>query len=845
MSRSRIERMVVAWLSLGCLSCLWSCGQDGPGIQAADFGYEARDESGRDPSRDYAIVRPEVNLDIDDLPDTIPTQDADVPPAEVSSETDACSPWCGEAECGDNGCGGTCGVCTDGKVCIEGACECIAQAYRSCCGNAVCWFDSCGTQGNWIVDCPKGCEAAGCIDCSPDCEDKACGEDGCGHECGQCTAGTCDGLAWTTPAVCVGGQCMGGGAQQDCDDLNGCTRDHCDPRFGCGHKVREDGYLCQEGICEGLLWSRPLTCVSGACTGGGGAQLCEDDNLCTTDSCFTTTGCLFTPNKKGCDDNDPCTTGDTCQEGLCQGNGILVCDDQNPCTTDSCVKGQGCQHVNVPDGTGCGPSSCNGLIFIPGASCIGGACTGTGGGPKDCDDGKACTLDQCDAEAGCTHDVIDGNCLIEGACQANGAMKGACLRCSAAVDKTHWTVMDACNDGLSCTTDACDPATGACQHDLAAEQCLIAGTCYANGQSGALPCKVCTAARTATDWSAANDGTACGIGGKCYQGSCCVPSCGGKVCGADGCGGTCGTCPADSRCEAGQCVLSDTVCGGVTCPVVSGYNVTCNAQQHCEYANTDTTGWRQWDVWVHVPAGSFTMGSSDAGSESTPAHTVTFAKGYLMGKYEVTAAQYEACQSASPGTCTLPSTTDWNGLSWNTNTSERGRSNHPQNGLTWEQLGAVCTWLGGRRPSEAEWEYAATGPTHRQYPWGDSPTPDCTHAVFDSDGSGSRPWGCDSCTITGCSGTKTVGSMPAGASWSGALDMAGNVWEWVEDWWHSDYSGAPTDGSAWVTPTGALRVLRGGSFIHEGARLRSSYRYYASPSFRYAHFGGRCLRPLP
>ncbi len=87
--------------------------------------------------------------------------------------------------------------------------------------------------------------------------------------------------------------------------------------------------------------------------------------------------------------------------------------------------------------------------------------------------------------------------------------------------------------------------------------------------------------------------------------------------------------------------------------------------------------------------------------------------------------------------------------------------------------------------------------------------------------------------------------MPAGASWSGALDIAGNVWEWVEDWWHSDYSGAPTDGSAWVSPSGSYRVLRGGGFRSDASNLQSSRRINDAPSLRYAGLGGRCLMPLP
>jgi formylglycine-generating enzyme required for sulfatase activity len=353
----------------------------------------------------------------------------------------------------------------------------------------------------------------------------------------------------------------------------------------------------------------------------------------------------------------------------------------------------------------------------------------------------------------------------------------------------------------------------------------------------------------------------------------CVPSCGGKECGDDGCGGGCGTCDPWKSCESGRCVTKGTVCAGTTCPGVYGYDVVCNAQDHCEYVSKDNTGWRSHDVWVHVPAGSFTMGSptGEGGHESheEPQHDVTFAKGYLIGKYEVTVLQYEACLAASPTKCTTPSTADWDGAGWGVNYSlgspapKTDRPEHPQNGLTWSQARAVCAWtcFGCRLPYESEWEYAASGPVHRKYPWGDVPEPDCDHAVWDPDGDWQRPWGCDPCTTTGCSGTSPVGSKPLGASWSGALDMAGNVWEWVQDCWHSGYDGDgdglvktagkdhPVDGTAWEgegCTTGSNRVKRGGGFnTRDAAYLRSSGRDYDGPSVRYAGFGARCLRPLP
>ncbi|NOZ00475.1 MAG: formylglycine-generating enzyme family protein [Deltaproteobacteria bacterium] len=248
-------------------------------------------------------------------------------------------------------------------------------------------------------------------------------------------------------------------------------------------------------------------------------------------------------------------------------------------------------------------------------------------------------------------------------------------------------------------------------------------------------------------------------------------------------------------------------CGGMQCPPLQGYQVGCNAQEHCEYTNADASGWRQRDVWIFLPPGTFQMGGRDVEggpANERPVHEVAFAKGYLISRYEGTVAQYEACEDS--GDCSAPSVSDWDGEGFGVNRSAAGRGDHPQNGLKWNQAQAFCKWMGGRLPSEAEWEYAAAGPTRRTYPWGSAPVPDCDRAVFNEAGTISG-YGC------GSGGTMAVGSVPAGASFCGAMDMAGNVWEWTADYWHDSYNGAPTDGSAWITGCETpYRVRRGGGF---------------------------------
>jgi len=322
----------------------------------------------------------------------------------------------------------------------------------------------------------------------------------------------------------------------------------------------------------------------------------------------------------------------------------------------------------------------------------------------------------------------------------------------------------------------------------------------------------------------------------------CVSSCEGKECGADGCGGSCGGCPVGFSCAVeGLCYWDGKLCGGAECPALDGYEVSCNPQFHCEYHDKDAIGWKKWDVWIWIPPGSFNMGSQGEGGDAdeTPPHTVAFAKGYFIGKYEVTVEEYEACHAAN-AKCTPADTTD-GPMTQGTNTSANGKSDHPQNGLTWWQATAFCAWVGpgGRLPSEAEWEYSATGPVHSVYPWGNTPGPTCSNntAVFLETG-GEAGYGC------GKGGTWTVGSMMAGASWSGALDMSGNVWEWCKDWYHQGYATAPADGSAWLEPPGSFRIGRGGSFNGGPVSLRLAERGTGTPGLRAATWGARCVRPL-
>jgi formylglycine-generating enzyme required for sulfatase activity len=285
-------------------------------------------------------------------------------------------------------------------------------------------------------------------------------------------------------------------------------------------------------------------------------------------------------------------------------------------------------------------------------------------------------------------------------------------------------------------------------------------------------------------------------------------------------------------------------CGGMVCPQLDGYTPACNARDFCEYARTNPTqDWHQWDVWIYVPPGSFMMGSEGEGGndDEMPVHFVTIGAGFLVGKYEVVVSQYDACMVDAPDQCTGPSVADYDEGGWGLNTTDKGRADHPQNGLTWYQSKAVCAWLtpGGRLPSEAEWEYAAGGPAGPLYPWGDTPAPSCdNNTVVMNELGGVENNGC------GSGGTLPVGQMTAGMGHFGTLDMAGNLSEWTLDMYHTSYNGAPADGSPWLVPTDTHYVLRSLDFRTPLKGARCSERTNSTPGLRRVMYGARCVKPV-
>lgn len=226
---------------------------------------------------------------------------------------------------------------------------------------------------------------------------------------------------------------------------------------------------------------------------------------------------------------------------------------------------------------------------------------------------------------------------------------------------------------------------------------------------------------------------------------------------------------------------------------------------------------------VEVPAGRYVMGThAERYPAERPAHLVTIARPFAIGRYEVTFDEWQAC--AADGGCSRdPDDHKW------------GRGRRPVINISWLEAVGYVEWLSRktgkayRLPTEAEWEYVARAGTATEYWWGDDP--------------GQGRANCRNCGPDVSHQSVPVGSFAPNPL--GLFDVHGNVWEWVQDCWHPTHEGAPKDGSARLNEPCHERVTRSGSWYYVDTNARAAYRSkFPAGAFSYG-IGLRVVRELP
>jgi len=452
--------------------------------------------------------------------------------AEYLSICVSCQPDCFGKECGDDGCGGDCGLCPDGFTCQNykcmglGTCEdivgciensnappevtipmCMSQAAPEAQAQflqlATCVQDLCGEFDPWsecyffAIQTECGDELQECMECLPSCTGKECGEDGCGGWCGFCPEGyDCDDGVCVCIPDCSGKECGPDG----CGNLCG----KCPPAFEC----------MPWGKCE--------------CTPDCVAKECGDDG------CGGTCG-FCEPDDEFCTENGSCISI-ICQPGAmeCDGNMLLVCSEV------------GMEWISLglcEEGTYCLDGMCLPWVCVPGLTACDGngvaTCADNGAGwlpPELCPAGTKCQAGKCIPTTGC------GDIPNVGCCDGSTFMlcgeEGVILVEECGNMGCGWIP----NWGYGCGGQGEDPSgqfplacPGTCQPECDGKEC---------GSDGC--------------------GDVCGLCPPdfvCNDGTCepfCIPSCQGKMCGDDGCQGVCGVCAADEVCWQGQCMVPPT-----------------------------------------------------------------------------------------------------------------------------------------------------------------------------------------------------------------------------------------------------------------------------------------------
>jgi len=508
--------------------------------------------------------------------------------------------------------------CTISDTCSLGKCK---GSAKTCNDGNVCTDDTCKSN------VPGGCvytpNGLGCDDGDP------------------CTVGD----------TCVQAKCVSGLGKLQCADGNVCTDDVCTPKVGCEFPAKpgscDDGEFCTVGdscdagkckagammceckkmsecadkedgnLCNGTLYCDTSSqqpekwkCLLDQAT----IVVCDksEDTPCLVAQCQTDTGeCIMVPVNDGgsCNDADVCTTVDTCAGGDCVGHEPKACDDANPCTKDYCHPTSDCLASVLPDNTDCG---------LPGFVCKSGKCTLC---TPDCT-GLACGDDGCGGSC--------GNCPQGKYCETDGKCWADCVNCapwqscvnSACVDPQS---IGACPGGGIMLDDECwgTAKKGCCAGDTGKDLYFCgAGWECPPGYSSCLCYSACSGTKVCsydswyTEFVCANPPAKKDPAGKLWcDWFTCTPKCQGKNCGDDGCGGTCGTCPANFTCVNGVCDWqgltncygdswpSYSTCQGITltgCCDLKGRNLFCwDNQLYCLNCplNDPVCGWEWENNW--------------------------------------------------------------------------------------------------------------------------------------------------------------------------------------------------------------------------------------------------------
>lgn len=723
-----------------------------------------------------------------------------------------CVPSCSGKECGPNGCGGTCPPgCGAGETCNVSTGQC--EGCTPTCSGRECGSDGCGGT------CPPGCgasetcnESTGqCEQCTPSCFGKECGPDGCGGTCPPgCGAGeTCNEAT---------GQCEG------CTPS--CSGRECGPD-GCGG-------TCPPGCSAGESCSVDGLCVQSEC--GGQPLTIQGELLTNVANVPFDSATVSIQHKRDIDEyEDGCITYIDINLFYSSGCTLHVSAGEQY----SSPTGLAIQSIefsadsfcpNFPDATEGTYENSGGLVvaeIAPGVTEVPGynvaeSCVATTLTVK-LEGTLNRSADPLDLDISYTEIIISGEFVSAGSASSSCPCVPNC-------------------SGKQCGDDGCGGSCGTCTG--ATEYCTSSGLCADD----------CAGRECGTSPRGFNCGNCLGATEFCNPSGQCMDDCSGIQCGSSPRGFDCGDCPgATEFCDMnGQCVddCSGRQCGsspnyGFDCGTCPGATDWCNQSGLCvdDCASVDCgpspnaghdcgncvvglcISGSCVDNLVSIQGGTFNMGSDTGHINERPVHLVTVSSFELM-RTEVPVDLYRQCVDA--GYCTTPDT------GTRCNWDVAGRNSHPVNCVDWHQASTFCEWVGGRLPSEAEWEFAArSGGLDIAFPWGEQ-SATCQYAVM-------LDWleGGPGC---GQYSTSPTCSKTSGNTTQGLCDMAGNLFEWAQDWYHSNYNGAPTDGSAWELPVGTDRVTHGGSWNDGEDYIRASFRGHEQPTIRNEYIGFRCAR---